>query len=88
MRLVPLSGIILGLIEAFGSYYISAAYKDAFSFIVFLLILLLEAAKVCWAARTSPRCKGGEGVEIDQVAECHSSCHSNFCCDFSTFSVP
>ena len=59
-----IGGIILGLIEAFGSYYISAAYKDAFSFIVLLLILLLRLRFA--GAQEHPRCKGGEGVEIGQ----------------------
>ncbi len=34
-----LGGIVLGLLEAFGSFYISSAFKDAIAFAVLLLIL-------------------------------------------------
>ena len=34
-----LGGMLLGLIEALGSFYISSAYKDAFAFIVLIIIL-------------------------------------------------
>jgi len=37
-----LGGMILGLVEALGSTYISSAYKDAFAFILLLIILLLR----------------------------------------------
>ena len=37
-----LGGMILGLVEALGSTYISSAYKDAFSFILLLIILFLR----------------------------------------------
>ncbi|MGE6132340.1 ABC transporter permease subunit, partial [Klebsiella pneumoniae] len=32
-------GLLLGLLEAFGVGYISSTYKDAFAFIVILLVL-------------------------------------------------
>jgi branched-chain amino acid transport system permease protein len=35
-------GMILGLVEALGSTYISSAYKDAFAFILLLIILFLR----------------------------------------------
>jgi len=34
-----LGGVLLGLIESLGSLYISSAYKDAFAFIVLIIIL-------------------------------------------------
>lgn len=37
-----LGGVLLGLIEALGSTYLSSAYKDAFSFIALLIILFLR----------------------------------------------
>lgn len=37
-----LGGMILGLVEALGSTYISSAYKDAFAFILLLIILFLR----------------------------------------------
>ena len=35
-------GIFLGVIEVFASYYISSAYRDAFAFIILILVLLLR----------------------------------------------
>jgi branched-chain amino acid transport system permease protein len=32
-------GMLLGLLEAFGAGYISSTYKDAFAFLVILIIL-------------------------------------------------
>ena len=37
-----LGGIFLGVIEVFGSYYISTAYRDAFAFMILILVLLLR----------------------------------------------
>jgi branched-chain amino acid transport system permease protein len=37
-----LGGIILGVIEVFAAYYISTAYRDAFAFIILILVLLLR----------------------------------------------
>ena len=37
-----LGGMILGLVEALGSTYLSSAYKDAFAFIMLLIILFLR----------------------------------------------
>lgn len=37
-----LGGMLLGLIEALGSFYISSAYKDAFAFIVLIIILFVR----------------------------------------------
>lgn len=37
-----LGGILLGLIEALGSTYISSAYKDAFAFIILLVVLFIR----------------------------------------------
>ncbi len=35
-------GLFLGVIEVFASYYISSAYRDAFAFIILILVLLLR----------------------------------------------
>jgi branched-chain amino acid transport system permease protein len=35
-------GMFLGVIEVFASYYISSAYRDAFAFIILILVLLLR----------------------------------------------
>ncbi len=37
-----LGGIFLGVVEVFASYYISSAYRDAFAFIILILVLLLR----------------------------------------------
>lgn len=37
-----LGGFFLGVIEVFASYYISSAYRDAFAFIILILVLLLR----------------------------------------------
>ncbi len=37
-----LGGIFLGVVEVFGSYYISTAYRDAFAFMILILVLLLR----------------------------------------------
>ncbi len=37
-----LGGIFLGVIEVFASYYISSAYRDAFAFIILIVVLLLR----------------------------------------------
>jgi len=37
-----LGGVFLGVIEVFGSYYISTAYRDAFAFMILILVLLLR----------------------------------------------
>jgi branched-chain amino acid transport system permease protein len=37
-----LGGIFLGVIEVFASYYISTAYRDAFAFMILILVLLLR----------------------------------------------
>jgi branched-chain amino acid transport system permease protein len=36
-----LGGLTLGFLEAFGSGYISAGYRDAISFLLMLIVLLL-----------------------------------------------
>ncbi len=35
-------GLVLGMVEAFGSGLISSAYKDAFAFLVILLVLFVR----------------------------------------------
>lgn len=35
-------GLFLGVVEVFGSFYISSAYRDAFAFIVLILVLLFR----------------------------------------------
>ncbi len=37
-----LGGIFLGIIEVFASFYISSAYRDAFAFIILILVLLFR----------------------------------------------
>jgi len=37
-----LGGIFLGVVEVFASYYISSAYRDAFAFILLILVLLFR----------------------------------------------
>jgi branched-chain amino acid transport system permease protein len=37
-------GILLGLIESLGAAYISSEYKDAYAFIILIIILLVKPA--------------------------------------------
>jgi branched-chain amino acid transport system permease protein len=37
-----LGGLLLGVIEVFAAYYISSAYRDAFAFVILILVLLLR----------------------------------------------
>ena len=37
-----LGGLFLGVVEVFASYYISSAYRDAFAFIILILVLLFR----------------------------------------------
>jgi branched-chain amino acid transport system permease protein len=37
-----IGGLFLGLIEVFASYYISSAFRDAFSFVILILVLLVR----------------------------------------------
>ncbi len=37
-----LGGIFLGIVEVFGAYYLSSAYRDAFAFILLILVLLFR----------------------------------------------
>ena len=37
-----LGGIVLGLVESFGASYISSEYKDAYAFVVLIIILLVK----------------------------------------------
>jgi len=39
-------GIILGLVEGFGAAYISSEYKDAFAFIILIIILLIKPSGI------------------------------------------
>jgi len=35
-------GIFLGVVEVFGAYYVSSAYRDAFAFIILIVVLLIR----------------------------------------------
>jgi branched-chain amino acid transport system permease protein len=37
-----LGGLLLGVVESFGAAYISVIYKDAFSFLVLIIFLLVR----------------------------------------------
>jgi len=37
-----LGGLFLGVIEVFAAYYVSTAYRDAFAFVILILVLLLR----------------------------------------------
>lgn len=37
-----LGGLFLGVIEVFAAYYVSSAYRDAFAFIILILVLLIR----------------------------------------------
>lgn len=37
-----LGGLFLGVIEVFGAFYVSSAYKDAFAFLILILVLLIR----------------------------------------------
>lgn len=41
-----LGGILLGLIESLGAAYISSEYKDAYAFIILLIILLIRPSGI------------------------------------------
>lgn len=42
VRGAMVGGLLLGLIETFGSAYLSSAYKDAFSFLVLIIVLMMR----------------------------------------------
>jgi len=35
-------GIFLGVVEVFASFYISSGYRDAFAFVILILVLLIR----------------------------------------------
>jgi len=39
-------GLVIGVLESFGAGYISSGYKDAFAFIVMLLLLFVRPAGI------------------------------------------
>jgi branched-chain amino acid transport system permease protein len=41
---LALGGFMLGLIENFGASYISSVYKDAFAFVVLIIVLIIRPA--------------------------------------------
>jgi branched-chain amino acid transport system permease protein len=41
-----LGGIILGLVESTGAAYISSEYKDAYAFIILIVILLIKPSGI------------------------------------------
>ena len=45
-------GLILGVLESYGAGYVSSAYKDAFAFIVLLLLLLIKPTGLFGAAKS------------------------------------
>ena len=56
-------GLLLGLLEAFGAGYISSTYKDAFAFLVILVVLFAAAAG---PVRAPGR---GEGMRMRTLVE-------------------
>ena len=49
-----IAGLLLGVMETFGAGYISSAYKDAFAFIIILLVLILSPQGIlAWRRRSA-----------------------------------
>jgi branched-chain amino acid transport system permease protein len=46
VRGAMLGGILLGLMESMGAAYISTEYKDAFAFVILIIILLIRPAGI------------------------------------------
>jgi branched-chain amino acid transport system permease protein len=47
-------GLLLGLIETIGAYYISSAFKDIIAYSLLILILLARPQGIFGAGRTRP----------------------------------
>ncbi|HMK43714.1 MAG TPA: branched-chain amino acid ABC transporter permease [Dissulfurispiraceae bacterium] len=46
IRGAMLGGIVLGLVESIGSAYISSEYKDAFAFVILIIILMIKPSGI------------------------------------------
>ncbi len=58
-------GLLLGLLEAFGAGYITSTYKDAFAFIVILVVLFADAAgpvRPAFRGEGLERCRTGSAI--------------------------
>jgi branched-chain amino acid transport system permease protein len=44
MKGAVLGGLLLGAMESFGAGFVSSAYKDAFAFLILLLVLFIRPA--------------------------------------------
>ncbi len=46
IRGAMLGGIVLGLMESMGAAYVSTEYKDAFAFVILIVILLIKPSGI------------------------------------------
>ena len=61
-------GLALGLLEAFGSFYISSDFKDAIAFAVLLLILFVRPSGLSWPRRNNQGLTDGSAPPMNSTA--------------------